>query len=607
MSVKAVPLSHRYSIFPKDPAAHMYEVRVVVEEPDPDGQAFAIPAWTPGSYMIRDYARNVVAIRAEADGIDVALREIDKSTWKAAAADRPLTLVADIFAYDLSVRGSHLDTTHAYFNGPCVFPKVVGQEGKRCELDIIAPELAGSATWRVATAMRRKEAEQYGFGTYEADDYDELIDHPVEIGELTIAEFEANGIPHSIAIRGRTRCDIARLIHDLQKLCEQQLSFLGRPADLDRYVFLLYAPGDGYGGLEHRWSSSLVCSRKNLPRKGQKRVDDNYRTFLGLASHEYFHLWNVKRIRPHAVASSDLATEAYTRLLWVFEGITSYYDDLQLKRSGLISDNSYFELLGRTITRVQRGPGRGRQSVAESSFDAWIKFYKPDANANNSIVSYYAKGSLIALCLDLKLRLETDGRVSLDDVMRECWRLYGETEKGMPEDGFERLCDEVSGLDLGDFFDAAVRGTGELPLESLLKSHGIELHARVRSGARDKGGVEGDADAAARVWIGATLLQRDGASVFSSIDSGGPAELAGVAPGDQAVALDGLLLSAANIDDRLRAYRAGDELQLTVFRGDELISIEIELGAAPEDTCYLTSDDEAGDVGAARRSAWLSG
>ena len=585
----------------------MYEVRVVVEEPDPDGQAFAIPAWTPGSYMIRDYARNIVAIRAEADGVDVALRKTDKSTWKAAASNRPLTLIADVYAYDLSVRGSHLDTTHAYFNGPCVFPKVVGQESKRCELHIIAPELASAAKWRVATAMRRKEAEQYGFGIYEAGDYDELIDHPVEIGELTIAEFEANGIPHTIAIRGRTRCDIARLIHDLQKLCEQQLSFLGRPTDLDRYVFLLYAPGDGYGGLEHRWSSSLVCSRKNLPRKGQKKVDDNYRTLLGLASHEYFHLWNVKRIRPHAVAASDLASEAYTRLLWVFEGITSYYDDLQLKRSGLISDDSYLELLGRTITRVQRGPGRGRQSVAESSFDAWIKFYKPDANANNSIVSYYAKGSLIALCLDLKLRLETNGRVSLDDVMRECWRRYGEAEDGMPEDGFERLCDEVSGLDLGDFFDAAVRGTGELPLEPLLKSHGIELQFRVRSGAKDKGGVAIDTDAAVRVWIGAALLQRDGASVFSSVDTGGPAELAGVAPGDQAVALDGLLLSAANVDNRLRAYRAGDKLQLSVFRGDELVSLQIELGAAPEDTCYLTMDNDAGDEVAARRSAWLSG
>jgi len=600
-------VAHRYSIFPKDPAAHVYEVRITVEEPDAQGQAFTIPAWTPGSYMIRDYARNVVAIRAEADGVDVALRKIDKSTWKAATTDRPLTLVADIFAYDLSVRGSHLDMSHAYFNGPCVFPRVIGQEETTCELDIVAPELPGATHWRVATAMRRKEAEQYGFGTYEADNYDELIDHPVEIGELTIAEFEANAIPHSIAIRGRTRCDIARLIHDLQKLCEQQLSFLGRPADLDRYMFLLYAPGDGYGGLEHRWSSSLVCSRKNLPRKGQKRVDDNYRTFLGLASHEYFHLWNVKRIRPEAVATSDLATEAYTRLLWVFEGITSYYDDLQLYRSGLISETSYLELLGRTITRVQRGPGRGRQSVAESSFDAWIKFYKPDANANNSIVSYYAKGSLIALCLDLKLRLETDGRASLDDVMRESWRLYGETGAGMPEEGFERLCDEVSGLDLGDFFDAVVRGTGELPLESLLRSHGVELHTRVRSGAKDKGGVEGDADAAARVWIGATLVERDGASVFSAIDSGSPAELAGVAPGDQAVAFDDFMLTAANIDERLRAYRVGDALQLKVFRSDELISLDIELGAAPEDTCYLRSDDEASDDAITRRSAWLSG
>ena len=600
-------VAHHYRIYPKDAAAHLYEVRLTVAEPDPGGQAFSMPAWTPGSYMIRDYARNVVSIRAESNDIDVPLSKIDKSTWQADATDRPLTLIAEIFAHDLSVRGSHLDMTHAYFNGPCVFPKVVGQENQVCELEIVAPELAAAAQWRVATAMRRKSAQAYGFGTYEADDYDELIDHPVEIGELTIAEYEANGIPHVIAIRGRIRCDIARLCHDLQKLCEQHLSFLGRPDNLDRYVFLLYAPGNGYGGLEHRWSSSLVCSRHKLPRKGQKKIDDGYREFLGLASHEYFHLWNVKRIRPLAVADSDLAAEAYTRLLWVFEGITSYYDDLQLRRAGLIADTSYLELLGRTITRVQRGAGRARQSVAESSFDAWIKFYKPDANAGNAVVSYYAKGALIALCLDLKLRLETDGRVSLDDVMRACWKAYGQTGTGMPEDGFERLCDQVSGLDLGDFFDATVRGTGELPLEALLRSHGVELHTRVRAGAKDRGGVEGDASTALRVFTGAALVNKSGASVFKSIDTCSPAELAGLAPGDRAVALDGLRLSAANVDERLKAYRAGDSLTLTVFRDDELLNLDLELRAAPKDTCYLTVDDDVSDEVVARRAAWLTG
>ncbi len=603
----AVEPVHRYRIVARDPAAHLFEVRVTVAQPDPEGQRFAFPAWTPGSYMIRDYARNVVAVRAESDGIGVALEKIDKSTWRAAAVGQSLTLIADIFAHDLSVRGAHLDTTHAYFNGPCVFPRVVGQESAACEVDVVAPSLPAAAEWRVATSMRAHGASDYGFGTYLADDYDELIDHPFEIGTLKIGEFEASGIPHVIAIRGRTRCDMARLCRDLQTLCEAQHALLGCPADLDRYVFLLYAPADGYGGLEHRWSSSLVCKRDNLPRRRQSQVEEGYRSFLGLASHEYFHLWNVKRIRPLAVATSDLAEEAYTRLLWVFEGITSYYDDLMLRRAGLIDDQSYFELLGRTMTRVQRGAGRKRQSVAESSFDAWIKFYKPDANAGNAIVSYYAKGSLIALSLDLKLRSETEGRVSLDDVMRASWARYGETGDGMPEDGFERLCDEVSGLDLGDFFDAAVRGTGELPLETLLATHGIALSTRARSGGADKGGVPSEGEKELPVSIGALLVEKDGAAVFTSVDNGGAAERAGIAPGDQAVALDGVRLTASNLDERLRVCRAGDRMSISVFRGDELMTFDIELADAPADTIYLAIDDDAAKDARARRDAWLSG
>jgi predicted metalloprotease with PDZ domain len=590
-------------------SAHVFEVRLTVVEPDPDGQAFSIPAWIPGSYMIRDYARNVISARAESDGKSVTLRKLDKSTWQAEKAERPLTLVLDVFAYDDNVRGAHLDTTHAYFNGPCVFPAVVGQEDAPCELSIEQPEASCAADWRVATSMRRKAAEAYGYGVYEADDYAELIDHPVEAGPLSIGEFDVNGTPHAIAIRGRTRCDMARLCHDLQILCEHQQSFLGKPAGLDRYLFLLHAPGKGYGGLEHRWSSSLVCARDCLPRKGQDDVEEGYRTFLGLASHEYFHLWNVKRMKPAAFTPYDLSTESYTNLLWVFEGITSYYDDLSLLRSGLISERSYLELLGRTITRVQRGSGRSRQSIADSSFDAWTKFYKQDANASNAIVSYYAKGSLVALALDLKLRIETEGKSTLDDVMRICWKRWGETGEGMPEDGLESVAHEVSGLDLVDFFDACVRGTGELPLAALLREHGIDMCMRPTAGARDKGGTKKKPDKLLPVWIGASLVQKEGASVFTSVNNGGPAEIAGVAPGDRAVALDGVALSAANLDEKLRTTRVNDVFELHVFRGDELRALKIRFQAAPENTCFLILQDEDEvdlDV-ETRRAAWLAG
>jgi predicted metalloprotease with PDZ domain len=597
--------AHQYSIRPIDLGAHLFEVRLKVAKPDPGGQIFAIPSWIPGSYMIRDYAKHVVAIRAESDGREVSLRKLDKSRWQAASTERSLTLVAEIYAYDDSVRGAHLDNTHAYFNGTCVFPSVDGQEDLECQVDIQAPDDKIARKWRVATSMRRAGAEEYGFGQYMAADYAELIDHPVEIAELAIGEFEVCGIPHAIAIRGRTRVDMARLCHDLKTLCEKHHELLGAPEDLDRYLFLLHAPSQGYGGLEHRWSSSNVCSRDYLPQRGDKEVSDNYRTFLGLVSHEYFHLWNIKRLKPAAFTPYNLAQESHTELMWVFEGITSYYDDLVLRRSGLISEQSYLELLGQTITRVLRTGGRHRQSVAESSFDAWTKFYQQDANAPNAIISYYVKGALIAATLDLRLRAESDGKMSLDDVMRECWRRWGDGEQGMPEDGFEAVCAELASVDLEAFFDAAVRGTGDLPLRAALASVGINYNLRAATDTNDKGGKPGRDTATTPLWLGAMTTDAAGKLVFKSVLNGGPAERAGIAPGDVAVALDGVALTAANCNQRLRCYRDGEKLKLVVFRGEDLLTMTIKLAEAPQDTCYLSIDTDTDDKVTQRRQEWL--
>ncbi len=293
----------------------------------------------------------------------------------------------------------------------------------------------------------------------------------------------------------------------------------------------------------------------------------------------------------------------HTRLLWVFEGITSYYDDLALVRSGLITEDSYLELVGKTITRVIRGSGRHRQSVADSSFDAWTKFYKQDANATNAVVSYYAKGALIALTLDLKLRSETGGACSLDDVMRACWLRW--QDSGMPEDGFETVCAEVSGLDLEDFLTACVRGTGELPLAAMLATHGIEYCLRPSAGRQDDGGSAGTMQTKTPLWLGAKMSATGGKLVFAAIHNGSPAERAGLSPGDIAVALDGVALTAENHDRRLQSYHAGDRLELVVFRGDELLTLKIRLQKAPDDTCFLRLADERASDKDALRQAWL--
>ena len=598
---------HRYSITPVSPAAHLYEVALEIANPGAAGQVLSLPAWIPGSYMVRDYAKHIISVRAQDEaGEPVAVSKQDKSTWRCEPCQGKLTVFAEIYAYDLSVRGAHLDTTHAYFNGACTFFLVDGQADLPCELDIRPPvgEVAGN--WRVATSMRRQGAPEYGFGVYQASNYDELIDHPVEIGQLTIGEFDVAGIPHAIAIRGKIHADMGRLCHDLEKLCEQQLRFLGAPADLDRYVFLVVAVGDGYGGLEHRWSSSLICGRDDLPRRGEDKIETAYRKFLGLCSHEYFHLWNVKRMKPAAFTPYDLRREVHTGLLWVFEGITSYYDDLMLLRSGLIDTKSYLELLSQTITRVLRSRGRFKQSVEESSFDAWTKFYKQDANSTNAIVSYYTKGSLIALALDLTIRLKTEDRFSLDSVMRECWSRFGETGEGMPERGIEAVVEEVTGLDLQDFFERYVRGTEEIPLAALFREFAIDWNLRPAEGNQDSGGKPSSGQRP-RAWLGAVLENKNGNTFVRSVHSGSPAELGGIAPDDEVIALDSLKLNAANAEKRVRRYREGDVVTISVFRGDELMKLQARLEAPPNDTCYLQETQSKTEARTARRSKWLLG
>jgi len=600
-----MPIAHQYTISPKNLTAHLFEVCVTVATPDIAGQALRFPAWIPGSYMIRDMAQHVVTMRAESDGETVELLKTDKNTWLAGICTGPLSVVMEIYAFDLSVRGAYLDTNHGFFDGACVFPAVVGQEDVQCDLNIMAPEDVGS-DWRVATSMRSIDAPRYSFGQYSASDYAELIDHPVEMGGIRIGEFEVEGIPHSIAVYGEMNFDMARVCHDLERMCVKQINFLGRPDNLDRYVFLLTVRENGYGGLEHRWSTSLMCSRKDLPRRAVAEVSDDYRKFLGLCSHEYFHLWNVKRIKPEAFTPYKLESESHTGLLWVFEGITSYYDDLFLVRSGLIGIESYFELLGRTITRVQRTRGRFRQNIEESSFDAWTKLYKPNANSSNSVVSYYTKGSLIALALDLTIRHESSGEYSLDDVMRECWTQYGQSGIGMPERGLESIARSVTKLELADFFDRYVRGTAEIPLAGLLKTVGTELHFRVAANSKDLGGKPARGLCAHLPWLGAALSRRNGTDLFTLVHSGSPAEVAGIAPGDEAVAIDGLRLTASNIDRRLRNYRAGDKATITVFRDHILMRHQLTLENMPEDTGYLTIAANADDADDAQRSAWLN-
>ena len=589
-----------YRIVPASPEAHLFHVTLTIARPDPQGQQLTLPAWIPGSYMIREFARNIVRISASRKGAKVALRKQGKDTWQAAAGSGTLVVEYEVYAWDLSVRAAHLDQSHGFFNGTSVFLSVIGQEGLPHEVEILPPAGRFYAKWRVATALPRARGTLlYGFGLYRAASYDELIDHPVEMGTFSLATFRACGVPHDIVITGRHDCDLARLAADLKKICEYQIRFFhgqrAKAADVPypRYVFLTMALGEGnYGGLEHRASTALICGRNDLPHAGMSETTESYRTFLGLASHEYFHTWNVKRIKPAAFTPYLLTRENHTSLLWAFEGFTSYYDDLALVRTGLISVDEYLGMIARTAQSVLRGAGRKKQSVAESSFDAWTKYYRQDENAPNSIVSYYTKGALVGLCLDLLLRRETAGRKSLDDVMRMLWRDFGARGVGVPEDGVEQAAYRVGGAAakraLGAFFRQAVYGTGDLPLRHSLAAAGVTL----------------DMDAGTAASLGArTTAAPEGVKLTHVLDGGG-AQQAGLSAGDIVIAVDGLKAGTAMIEKLLARKRKGAKVTVFAFRRDELIERDVVLTPA-ELTVSAAADPRASAAARRLRRAWL--
>lgn len=577
----------RYAIRPANPAAHTFEVSCTVAGPDPAGQRFALPAWIPGSYLIRDFARHIVAIRADAGGKAVRLKKTDKHTWQADALKKagPLTVTCEIYAGDLSVRGAHLDSTHAFFNGSSVFLRAIGHEAAPCLIELQAPPGKRYSDWRVATALEPAQGVHPAFGLYRAANYDELIDHPVEMGTFALASFEACGVPHEIAITGRHDCDFERLIADLKRICEWQIRFFGEPAPMERYVFLVTAVSEGYGGLEHRASTALLCSRDDLPHAGMEGVPERYRAFLGLCSHEYFHAWNVKRIKPAAFTPYDLERENYTTLLWAFEGFTSYYDDLALLKCGVIALKDWLELTAKTLSNVQGTPGRLRQTLAESSFDAWSKFYRPDENSPNAVVSYYAKGALLALALDLTLRASRQSKVSLDDVMRALWQRHGKTGIGVGDEAVRLITEELSGLKLKHFFARAVHGTGDLPLRKLLADFGVKLHWEPSKGPS----------------LGVKTISEGREVKLGTVLTGGAAQAAGLSAGDLLMALNGLRVTPASLDKQLARLPIGEPIKVHAFRRDELMEFDVRWDPPGRGDCTLLADPKPN----ALRRKWL--
>ncbi len=567
-----------------------------------------LSSWIRGSYMIRDFARNIITIEAFSKHTPAPARKLDKQTWQFDPTDGPLTIRYWVYAWELSVRAAQFDTTHAYFNGACLFLAAASQEHMPCRLRVESPDDPRFRSWRVATGMPAVRINPQGFGDYESKNYEALMDYPFEIGEFIDFTFKVDNKPHRLVVSGMPDLDLEPVCKHLEMICTQQVALFGELPE-DDYLFLLRIVGDGYGGLEHRNSTSLIFPRNELFARSSKAITPGYRRLLALCSHEYFHQWHVKRITPEVFLQNGTTQEVYTRQLWIFEGITSYYDELMLVRSGVIDTQAYFEMLAETVTRVMRSNGRTKQTLEESSFDAWTKFYKQDENAPNALVSYYAKGALLALAIDLTVRMRTSGQRSLDDVMRYLWTQYGKLDKGLPEGDFESLLSEVSGVDLQELLELGLRTTRDLSLDSVLETFGVNMKLVTARSSDDLGGVATESlpDSPERLTIGAKLIDNDRSVKILQVYDGGAAQAAGLSAGDELVAFDGLRMNAKQFENYLVDLSPGDGIRVHLFRRDELMVLDVVPRKAPSDTCYFWLPEQISSEQHSRQNLWLYG
>ena len=594
------PVHYRVDI--ADLQAHLFRVTMTVAAPVAQ-QTVSLPVWIPGSYMVREFSghlQNLKALQGKRALAAGQVVQLDKCSWQIRCVpSRPLVLVYEVYANDASVRTAMLNELRGFFNGTSLCLRVEGQENKLHALEVVSPKALPG--WSLATGLPPHKVSKSGFGTYHADSYDALVDAPVEMGAFWSGSFKACGVPHRFVVAGAAPSfDGGKLLADAQKICETQIRFWhgSQKPPFKNYLFMLNAVDDGYGGLEHGNSTALICNRRDLPRLGDKKVSDGYTTLRGLISHEYFHTWNVKRLRPSELARYDYTRENYTELLWFFEGFTSYYDDLLLRRCGLLDNAGYLKLLNKTINQVMQSPGRLVQSVAQASFDAWVKYYRQDENTPNATVSYYTKGALVALCFDLSLRAPFKGKpapadVTLDAVMRHVWKHC----KGGPmqESDLSAALLAVSGRSFDAELAAWVHGKAELPLQPLLEQHGVSV-------------LEDPAQLAQR--LGLRVSESAGITV-KAVLRGGAAERAGFAAGDEwlGIALGGPAGAKVKpasdagwrlnrLEDLLLYAGQATQLQALVARDKRLLRLQLSL--PPQVTTWRLSVQDTSRV-----NAWL--
>ena len=560
------------------PFTHLFEVEVQIERSRPAmvapaEETLVLPVWTPGSYLIREYARHVQDFAAtDATGHPLRWEKVNKDTWRVFTdGAREWRATYRVYANELSVRTSELNSDHAFWNNATLLMYLDGRIKSPSTLKI-NPQ----AGWKIATGLPAVAGEA---NTFRAEDFDVLYDSPVEVSDFKVLSFEVKGVPHRIVIDGEGNYDPEMMKRDVKKIVETEVELMGGEVPYHDYTFILHLRSNAGGGLEHLNSTALGYPRFGFRLSASERsnsaapfaapTERDYQGFLGLVAHEFFHLWNVKRIRPDALGPFDYTKENYTKLLWAAEGITDYYADIALRRAGLVSDKDYLAAQARAMQSMQETPGRLVQSAEESSFDTWIKYYRQDENSVNSQVSYYDKGALLGLLLDLEIRKRSGGRKSLDDVMRYHYQEFYKQGRNYTPRDFQQTCELMAGGTLDQFFARYVRGREELDYDAALSAAGLRL--ATAGDPADKTSVQD--------YLGAKLAQEGDRLLVRNVIAGSAAYDQGLNAGDQIVAFDGARASLEFVLARLSEKKPGDMVRLTIFRFDDLRGLDLKLGA----------------------------
>ncbi len=550
-----------YEISMTNPHNHLFEVKMVVTDFVDEKATLKMAVWTPGSYLVREYSRHIQDFRVEVEGSPLAFQKTKKNTWVVETKGNSSFVVSyNVYAFEFSVRTSYLDGEHGFFNGACVFMYLEKKLDLSSTIKIIPYK-----KWHISTPLKFNEET----GLYQSKDFDEIVDSPVECGTHSKDFFDVLGKTHEVAIFGHGNFNKKQLLSDLKKIVEKQGEFFGG-LPYDNYVFIIHFVEGQYGGLEHK-----NCNVSVYPGSKMRKMDD-YIGFLGLESHEYFHTWNVKRIRPQPLGPFDYENENYTRCLWLCEGWTSYYQDIWLVRAGIITPDQYLTLLGKTLDKVLTVPGRFKQSAAQSSFDAWIKLYRRDENTINTTISYYSRGKTnAAMGLDFWLRNETNNQKSLDDILLYLWKNYGEKDIGFPEEKILEIMSEAVGIDLSDFFYRFIEGKDDIP-NDWFNFAGLEVKPENKTKEKDrKEGIP---------FLGWMLQTKENKLLVKSILSGSPAEEAGIYARDEIIAINDLRVSPKeNMPEYLLNFKPKQKIKITLFRFNKLYQVKATLRKAPFD------------------------